>query len=379
MDDSPVQTALCVIGHPIAGNPAQFCISRILQSLEMDWQCLSFDVPPESLQAAITGIDVLHFAGALIAPPHQAAVAKMVRDQQQQTKPVATALPSPALPCPALPNAVAAPIASSGSASENATSTPLPGRSATSDDNSVVTSLWCDALARDADGNWEFCNFIGATLLQLIRDHEQRIGTPMVTCVFLGDRAAFQSLMKPFQQCLPETTYYLGSTSFERWPEDSQADDHQTAEPSEPLAAGPSTEPKISHATVDSTPDSVDNLNSEVPPQTSPPPDPLHCPLLLIQPTVIASAGKKSGSKVPANQVVVEALLEDLHPQSLVVHLAPPGVPWPVLRGQDDAATVRINPLDLEVGRIAAALHRWTGKAVDRDALAEAIEEYLEI
>jgi hypothetical protein len=378
MDDSPVQTALCVIGHPIAGNPAQFCISRILQSLGMDWQFLSFDVPPESLQVAIAGIDVLHFAGALIASPHQSAVARLVRGQQQKSK-AASALPFPPLPSPALSNAAAEPVAHPGPLSENSTSTLPIGRSDISDDNSADESLWCDALARDAEGKWELCNFIGETLLQFIQEHEQRIGTSLVTCVFLGDAASFHSLMRPFQQCLPETTLCLGSTSFERLPGEYPPKDLQSDEAPASLNAATLNDSNHMHGIVDSIPEPADNANTDESSEASPPPDPLHCPLLLIQPMVVATAGKKSGSKVPANQAIVEALLEDLHPQSLVVHLAPTGVPWPVLRGQDDTTTRRINPLDLEVGRIAAAMRRWTGKVVDREALAEAIEEYLEI
>lgn len=378
MDDSPVQTALCVIGHPIAGNPAQFCISRILQSLEMDWQCLSFDVPPESLKAAIDGIDVLHFAGALIAPPHQSAVSKIVLAQRLSRSAVGTPLPSPALPSPPLPQPDSAGLptpVTPPSTLAQPQDTPTPAVQDLSE-----PSPWCDALARDADGGWEMCNFIGDTLLELIREHEDRIGQQFSTCVFLGDLATFESLMTPFRQCLPEAIYFLGETKLERWPHDQlSADSSAAVIPPETSPEPPSIMPANTMPASEPSADPTEDAPSDEPDQAPNAPDPLHRPLLLIRPQKAPATAKKSGLKPAANQAVVESLLEDLHPQSLVVHLAPPGVPWPVLRGPGDSSIARINPLDLEVGRIAAALRRWTGHNVDRDALAEAIEEYLEI
>jgi len=308
MDESPVQSAVCVIGHPIAGNPAQFCISRILKSLEIDWQCLSFDVPSESLAAAIAGIDVLHFAGALIAAPHHTAV------------PVASSSTDPLAP------------------------------------------PWCDGLARDASGAWIGCNFLGHTLIQLIQSHEQRIGRSLVTCIFLGDRQSFQAMTLPFVNILPPQQYCLGLTGLESL----------TSEPAPTLASDPS--------------DNAESPAAKPPEQASEQADTpaesnlLHCPLLLIRPQVAAAQPKKSSVKAPVNQDLIDSLLEELHAQSLVLNLAPAGVPWPVLRGDDEIPHItRITSLDLEIGRIAAAIHRWTGHTADRDALAEAIEEYLEI
>jgi len=312
MDESPVQSAVCVIGHPIAGNPAQFCISRILKSLEIDWQCLSFDVPPQSLAAAIAGIDVLHFAGALIAPPHHTAV----------------------------------PVTS------------LSGNSA--------DHPWCDGLARDSSRAWIGCNFLGDTLIQMIQSHEQRIGQSLATCIFLGDRQSFQSLTLPFIKFLPPQQHCIGPQGLE------------------PLTSDLAT-PLASDVSVDADP-LAGKLPDEVVPSADSPTDiapesnPLHCPVLLIRPQVAVAHAKKSSAKPSVNQDLIETLLDELHPESLVLNLAPAGVPWPVLRGDDGIPNVtRITSLDLEIGRIAAAIHRWTGRTADRDALAEAIEEYLEI
>lgn len=336
----------------------------------MDWQCLSFDVPPQSLATAIAGIDVLHFAGALIAPPHQSAVAKIVRDQQKPAVAASAALPCPPLPSPALLQAAADSADDTGASPDHSVAAFATDPAQPIGQDPAQPAPWCDALARNAEGKWELCNFIGDTLGQLISEHEQRIGTHFSTCVFLGDQTTFQSLMTPFLQCLPESTYCLGATALEPWPNRLQRPGAEDSNVAKPVAA-----PENTIANEDPTSGLTDADESADPTSV---PDPLHAPLLLIRPQTTAP-GKKSGSKPAANQSIIESLLEDLHPQSLVVYLAPPGVPWPILRGQADSTTARINPIDLEVGRIASALHRWTGHNVDRDALAEAIEEYLEI
>src|SRR5687767_15128182 len=78
MDDSPIQTALCVIGHPIGGNPTQFVALRALAALGLDWQFMSFDVDPTKVENAIAGIDSLGFCGAMIAAPYQTRVAEIL-------------------------------------------------------------------------------------------------------------------------------------------------------------------------------------------------------------------------------------------------------------------------------------------------------------
>lgn len=78
MGESAAQPAIAVIGHPIGGSPAQFCITRALADMHLDWQCLSFDVPPGSLPAALGGVDALGFNGGLIAPPHERSAAAIL-------------------------------------------------------------------------------------------------------------------------------------------------------------------------------------------------------------------------------------------------------------------------------------------------------------
>lgn len=78
MGESAAQPAIAVIGHPIGGSPAQFCITTALSDMRLDWQCLSFDVPPGALPAALGGVDALGFNGGLIAPPHERSAAAIL-------------------------------------------------------------------------------------------------------------------------------------------------------------------------------------------------------------------------------------------------------------------------------------------------------------
>ena len=64
--DGYTEPLIAVIGHPIAGNPSQFAIERALQSLELDYRVTSFDVQPEQLEAALSGLEVLGFLGVLV-------------------------------------------------------------------------------------------------------------------------------------------------------------------------------------------------------------------------------------------------------------------------------------------------------------------------
>ena len=66
--DGTTEPVIAVIGHPIAGNPAQFAIERALLSMQLQWRVMSFDVPPERVGAALDGLETLAFRGVLIDP-----------------------------------------------------------------------------------------------------------------------------------------------------------------------------------------------------------------------------------------------------------------------------------------------------------------------
>lgn len=66
--DRATEPVLVVLGHPIAGNPAQFAMERALAAMKLDWRVLSFDVLPSRLHVALEGLDALGVEGVLFAP-----------------------------------------------------------------------------------------------------------------------------------------------------------------------------------------------------------------------------------------------------------------------------------------------------------------------
>lgn len=64
--DGTTEPIIVVIGHPIAGNPAQFAAERALRSLKLDWRVLSFDVQPDDVAAALEGFAVTGINGVII-------------------------------------------------------------------------------------------------------------------------------------------------------------------------------------------------------------------------------------------------------------------------------------------------------------------------
>lgn len=64
--DGITEPVVLVLGHPIAGNPAQFALERAFDSLNLPWRVLSSDVPPDRIDEAIAGATVLGFRGLLL-------------------------------------------------------------------------------------------------------------------------------------------------------------------------------------------------------------------------------------------------------------------------------------------------------------------------
>jgi len=64
--DGITEPVVLVLGHPIAGNPAQFALERAFEALDLGWRVLSCDVPPDRVDQAIAGADVLGFRGLLL-------------------------------------------------------------------------------------------------------------------------------------------------------------------------------------------------------------------------------------------------------------------------------------------------------------------------
>ncbi len=314
-------------------------------------------MPPESLPAAVSGIEVLGFTGALIAAPHHSTAAELLQ-------PIAgdASLPSPTPPSPA-PRDQASP--------------------------------WIDGLQRGADDQWVGCNFLGEAFEELLQGHQRKLGHPLAHCVFLGDADSFAAAVVPYQQHLPSSCFVLDQTGLRRLttgsatppPSAQVAIDPSTATtPSATPAPGPSPLPPQVGAAEPSAAEPIPE-----PPladgEQNEPINPLQGPVLLIRPhcsgtAVTGPAAKKGAAKgksSPPRDSIIESTLQQLHPDSLQVDLAPEGAPWQVIRGHSSTVSAVISPLDLEVNRIAAAIRRWTGCDPDRTLLAEAIEEYLEI
>ncbi|OYP36381.1 hypothetical protein [Rhodopirellula sp. MGV] len=64
--DGITEPVVLVLGHPIAGNPAQFALERAFDALHLPWRVFSCDVSPERLGEAIEGAVILGFRGLLL-------------------------------------------------------------------------------------------------------------------------------------------------------------------------------------------------------------------------------------------------------------------------------------------------------------------------
>ena len=74
MNDSSLQEVVCIIGQPVAGNPAQYVMERAFAAAGLDWRYLTFDVAPEDLGDSIRGMRAMGFRGANVTLPHKAEV-----------------------------------------------------------------------------------------------------------------------------------------------------------------------------------------------------------------------------------------------------------------------------------------------------------------
>lgn len=348
MDESPVQPALCVLGHPIAGNPAQFCIARALAALDLDWQCLSFDVPPASLPAALTGIDVLRFLGALVEAPFQSEISRRL-------------------------------------AASQAASAPSPPQ-------------WIDGLARDDHGAWVGCNFLAEAVMSLIRSHRQATGQQLDVCLVLGDEASFAAVMAPLGGQLPPTRLWLSPQGVVGWPAPNLASTQPSHAQSDPPGVTTAGGSKVDSAVAPETARVPSTVAADEPinqatdqgvPQVDPAEtshgqvaddnDRLRQPLLLIHPPQPTTTTTKPDPQRAAIDALAVELLQGLHGESLQLALPAVSSPWPARRSMAGAPSGASTPTDIEIRRLASAIRRWTGQQPSLDLLAEAIEEYLDI
>jgi len=75
---SNLQSIVCCLGDPVAGNPTQFLMQRAAGLLEMDWMFVTAEVPEARLVEAFRGIRALRFSGVAFLSPHQKAAIELV-------------------------------------------------------------------------------------------------------------------------------------------------------------------------------------------------------------------------------------------------------------------------------------------------------------
>ncbi len=71
MINPALQEVIAVLGHPAAGNPAQFLFERVVAHDSLDWRFLTLEVAPARLADAIAGVSALGFGGCMLAGPLQ--------------------------------------------------------------------------------------------------------------------------------------------------------------------------------------------------------------------------------------------------------------------------------------------------------------------
>lgn len=196
MDDSPIQTALCVIGHPIGGNPTQFVAARALASLGLDWQFLSFDVDPSKIANAIAGIDSLGFCGAMIADPYQTEVASILAARQD----------SPLDP--------------------------------------LGPDSWHDFIFRNERNELVLSNLCAEALREIIELHSKPTGSELFECLLVGEIPQLKNWVIPFLPSLPENRTTIVGSKLMPWnaagesgepPPESQDEAAAPEEATEPL------------------------------------------------------------------------------------------------------------------------------------------------
>jgi len=64
--DETTEPLIAVFGHPIAGHPAQFALEKALKHLSLEHRVISFDVVPERIDAALSGVEALGFQGVYL-------------------------------------------------------------------------------------------------------------------------------------------------------------------------------------------------------------------------------------------------------------------------------------------------------------------------
>ncbi|MBT6054984.1 MAG: hypothetical protein HOH16_06090 [Planctomycetaceae bacterium] len=69
MTNPALQEVIALLGHPAAGNPAQFLFERVVARDSLDWRFLTLEAVSSRLADALAGISALGFRGCILAGP----------------------------------------------------------------------------------------------------------------------------------------------------------------------------------------------------------------------------------------------------------------------------------------------------------------------
>ena len=69
MTNPALQEVIALLGHPAAGNPAQFLFERVVARDSLDWRFLTLETASSRLADALAGISALGFRGCILAGP----------------------------------------------------------------------------------------------------------------------------------------------------------------------------------------------------------------------------------------------------------------------------------------------------------------------
>jgi Shikimate dehydrogenase substrate binding domain len=326
MDDSPIQTALCVIGHPIGGNPTQFAAQRVLAGLGLDWQFISFDVDPMWIEQAIRGMVALGFRGAMIASPYETKVGNLLVS-----------------------------VATEGT-------------------DKLDHSPWHDCLFQDDDQKLVVANLYSQAAELTLEDRVKSTGTPIEHCLLVGDPLTLDQRVLPLMQMLPVSKVMAQGQQWVAWPLasplESTPDKSQLEKSQSEKSQLESSAEVVSQATTTDA-----NKSSESSPVGLPPS--LVVWVLDSKPTKKPPA--KLNPLLPTTEFILE-FISQLHPDSIVFDLSGTFNQWSHAAETKACPSIQvIGHIDLEILRLAIALNRWTGQEASRDTIRDAFEEYLEI
>lgn len=361
MDDSPIQTALCVIGHPIGGNPTQFVAMRALAALGLDWQFVSFDVEPARINQAIVGIESLGFRGAMIASPYQTEVRRVLAAGEGElthgTHPKIAMLQT---------SSSDQALASSESLPDvDVADTAVPAAKPKDQASGHQADFeWYDCLVRDETKRLRPINLYAESLRLLIDRHTENVGQELQWCLILTDGTQHESLVLPLKDQLPPERFAVAGALLKSWPI---------------VKSGPLT---ANQAIDTSSVSSTEAVTEEPIPPSAAHPDIHSLPALVIL-ALDSKPRKKSSSKAaptsPAPAFVAE-LIAQLHQSSLVIDLVGSAAGWLAERKDEGAQSLHVaTAVELELAKLYLALKRWTGREPNMDVMREAIEEYLEV